>query len=134
MQNTVETKKVGAGIITMSILYLLGQGVTILVCLIGLANIDEISESLKAMGLVDGINTFIISVLISKAVILAILVILILYKKPIGAYLFIAAEILLFIYQLISSGLNINKIIMLIFPALMIFFMYKKKDIYFVRK
>lgn len=132
MQNTVETKKVGAGIITMSILYLLGQAITILGCLVNIFLKDEISKNLQLMGISSEVNTVQILISLVISLIITIAVILILFKKPIGAYLFIGIEILSFIYGSISSGVNIFSFILLIFPALMILFIYKKKDIYFV--
>ena len=132
MQNTVETKKVGAGIITMSILYLLGQAITILGCLVNIFFKDEISKNLQLMGISSEVNTVQILISLVISLIITIAVILILFKKPIGAYLFIGIEILSFIYGSISSGVNIFSFILLIFPALMILFIYKKKDIYFV--
>ena len=78
-----------------------------------------------------GINIAEMSITLAISVIIAISVILLLFKKPIGAYMFIGIEILSFIYKAISSGVNIFSFIMLIFPVLMILFIYKKKDIYF---
>ena len=134
MQNTVEAKKVGAGIITMSILDFIGQGFLIIGYISSIFLKDEISENLQAMGLSTAVNTVQILISLAISVIITISVILILCKKPIGAYLFIGIEILSFIYKAISSGVTIFSFISLIFPALMIFFIYKKKDIYFVKE
>ena len=131
MQNTVETKKVGAGIITMSVLDLLGQGIMIFGYLGNIFMRDEISKSLQSMGISDEINMVQIFISLAISVIIATSVILVLFKKPIGAYLFIGIEILSLIYRTVVSGVSIFSVISLIFPALMIFFIYKKKDIYF---
>lgn len=134
MQNTVETKKVGAGIITMSVLYLFGQGFMIIVSLFIIFSKDSIISYYESIGLgnvATGINIAEMSITLAISVIIAISVILLLFKKPIGAYMFIGIEILSFIYKAISSGVNIFSFIMLIFPVLMILFIYKKKDIYF---
>lgn len=134
MQNTVETKKAGAGIITMSVLYLFGQGFMIIGSLFVIFSKDSIISYYESMGLgnvATGINIAEMSITLAISVIIAISVILLLFKKPIGAYMFIGIEILSFIYKAISSGIDIGSFIMLIFPALMIFFIYKKKDIYF---
>ena len=134
MQDTVETKKVGAGIITMSILYLLGQAITIVGCLGNLFLTDEVSENLQSMGLSGEINKLQVLITLAISVIIIVSVILILFKKPIGAYLFIGIETLSFIYGAITSGISIFTPVGLIFPALMIFFIYRKKDIYFVKE
>lgn len=68
------------------------------------------------------------------SVIITVSVILILAKKPIGAYMFIGIEVLSLIYRVITSGISIFTPVGLIFPALMIYFIYKKKDIYFVKE
>ena len=131
MQNTVETKKVGAGIITMSVLYLFGQFFVILGSLGNIFFKDAISKNLQTMGVAGEVNTVQMLITLAISVIITISVILLLFKKPIGAYMFIGIEILSFIYSVISSGIDIGSFIMLIFSALMIFFIYKKKDIYF---
>lgn len=136
MQNTVETKKAGAGIITMSILYLFGQFLVILGSLVIIIGKDSIISYYESMGLAEvatGINIAEMSITLAISVIITISVILLLLKKPIGAYMFIGVEILSFIFKAISSGIGIGSFIMLIFPALMIFFIYKKKDIYFAK-
>lgn len=131
MQNTVETKKAGAGIITMAILYLFGQFFVILGSLGNIFFKDAISKNLQTMGVAGEVNTVQMLITLAISVIITISVILLWIKKPIGAYMFIGIEILSFIYSAISSGIDIGSFIMLIFPALMIFFIYKKKDIYF---
>ncbi|MDU5108040.1 MULTISPECIES: hypothetical protein [unclassified Clostridium] len=136
MQNTVETKKAGAGIITMSVLYLFGQFFVILGSLVIIIGKDSIISYYESMGLAEvatGINIAEMSITLAISVIITISVILLLLKKPIGAYMFIGVEILSFIFKAISSGIGIGSFIMLIFPALMIFFIYKKKDIYFAK-
>lgn len=136
MQNTVETKKAGAGIITMSVLYLFGQFLVILGSLVIIIGKDSIISYYESMGLAEvatGINIAEMSITLAISVIITISVILLLLKKPIGAYMFIGVEILSFIFKAISSGIGIGSFIMLIFPALMIFFIYKKKDIYFAK-
>ena len=128
---TEEQKKVGAGIITMSALYLLGQVIIILILLSTLIFKDAIIQNAQSMGISDEINTGEILIPLVIATIIAIAVILILVKKPIGAFLFIGIEVLSLIYKVITSGITMGTIVLLIFPVLMIFFIYKKKDIYF---
>lgn len=134
MENSVEKKSVGAGIITMSVLYILGQLITVAGCLINILAKDAINNLLAESGAGGQQATtaqFVITLVIS--LIIAIAVILILCKMPIGAFLFIGIEVLSLIYKLIAAGVNIFTLVMLIFPVLMIFFIYKKKDIYFVK-
>ena len=134
MQNTVESKKVGAGIITMSVLDFIGQFFVIAGCLINILFKDLMNSSLQSMGLVEAVNTTQMLITLAISVIITVSVVLILAKKPIGAYMFIGIEVLSLIYRVITSGISIFTPVGLIFPALMIFFIYKKKDIYFVKK
>lgn len=134
MQNTVESKKVGAGIITMSVLDFIGQFFVILGSLSSIIFKDVMDSSLESMGIVSEVNTVELLITLAISVIITVSVILILFKKPIGAYMFIGIEVLSFIYKVITTGFTIATPVGLIFPALMIFFIYKKKDIYFIRE
>lgn len=128
----VENKpKVGAGIITMSVLYILGQVFAILALIINLIAKDEISSILAEEGIAVEITTaqLVIGLIISLIILVSI--ILILAKKPIGAYLLIAIEIVSLIFNIISGEFTIFSVIGLIIPGLMIFFLYRKKEIYF---
>ncbi len=137
MENAVETKKVGAGIITMSVLYLVGQFFVILGSLVNIFGSDFINSYYESMGMpnvLETVNMTDIYITLAISVIITISVALLLAKKPMGAYIFIGIEILSRIYGVISSGVGLFTFIMLIFPVLMILFIYKKKDIYFAKE
>lgn len=134
MENTEVSKKVGAGIITMSVLYLIGQASVIFSAIINLVFKDQMNNVLAQMGTEMEVTTTQLVITLVVAIIITIAVILILLKKSIGAFIFIGVEILSFVYSAIISGVNIYTPLNLIFPALMIFFLYKKKDIYFIKK
>lgn len=131
MEAVENNQKVGAGIITMSVLYLLGQVFTIFGLIINLVAKDEISSILAESGVGVQVTTMQIVIALAISLIITLAVILILLKKPIGAYIFIGIEILSFIYSIISGGFTVFSLVALIFPGLMIFFLYKKKEIYF---
>ncbi|VYT88241.1 hypothetical protein [Clostridium tertium] len=131
MEAVENNQKVGAGIITMSVLYLLGQVFTIFGLIINLVAKDEISSILAESGVGVQVTTMQIVIALAISLIITLAVILILFKKPIGAYIFIGIEILSFIYSIISGGFTVFSLVALIFPGLMIFFLYKKKEIYF---
>ena len=95
---------------------------------------DVMDSSLESMGIVSEVNTVELLITLAISVIITVSVILILFKKPIGAYMFIGIEVLSFIYKVITTDFTIATPVGLIFPALMIFFIYKKKDIYFIRE
>lgn len=134
MENVNKNKKVGAGIITMSILYLLGQVFIILGSIINIIFKDQTNKLLAEAGTGVEITTIQLVIALIIALIITIAVILILCKKPIGAFLFIGIEILSFVYSVITAGVSLYTPLNLIFPALMIFFIYKKKDIYFTKE
>ncbi|MCR1950841.1 hypothetical protein NSA50_07165 [Clostridium sp. DSM 100503] len=135
MEENVEKKSVGAGIITMSVLDLFGQFFITIGCLVNIFAKDLVSNMIAEAGVSAGeqatTTDFVITLAIS--LIITIAVILILCKKPIGAFIFIGIEVLSFIYSAITSGVSLLTLLNLVFPALMIFFLYKKKDIYFVK-
>lgn len=135
MDNMINReKRVGAGIITMSVLYFIGQAFTILGVIINLVFKDQINNFLLEAGTAADVNPTELTITLCIAIIIIIAVILILLKKPIGAFIFIGIEILSFVYKAIVAGVTIYTPLSLIFPGLMIFFIYKKKDIYFVKE
>ena len=137
MENTIEVteekKKVGVGIIIMSILDFIGQGFMIIGYLTIILAPDLVSEQMKNMGSPTEINVEEYFIPLAISLIIVISVILILCKKSIGAFLFIGIEVLSLIYKVITAGFNIGLLILLVFPALMLLFLYRKKDIYFTK-
>ncbi|WP_291651202.1 hypothetical protein [Clostridium sp.] len=133
MENYVEKKRVGAGIITMSVLYLIGQTFVILGSLFDILFEEQANKILAETGIGGQVNIVQVTITLVISLIITISIILILCKKPTGAFLFIGIEVLSFIYSAIISGVSLLTPLNLIFPGLMIFFIYKKKDIYFVK-
>lgn len=134
MENNVEKKKVGAGIITMSVLYLIGQAFAIIGSISNFFTKDVTNKILADAGMGIQITTSQIVITLTTSLIITIAIILILLKKSIGAFLFIGIVVLSLIYSAIVSGVSLFTPLSLIFPGLMIFFIYKKKDIYFVKQ
>ncbi|GAA0107728.1 hypothetical protein PMY56_11225 [Clostridium tertium] len=134
MENDIEKKRVGAGIITMSVLYLIGQTFVILGSLFDILFEDQANKILAETGIGGQVNVVQVAITLLISLTITIAIILILCKKPIGAFLFIVIEVLSFIYSAIISGVSLLTPLNLIFPGLMIFFIYRKKDIYFVKQ
>lgn len=134
MENDIEKKRVGAGIITMSVLYLIGQTFVILGSLFDILFEDQANKILAETGIGGQVNIVQVAITLLISLTITIAIILILCKKPIGAFLFIVIEVLSFIYSAIISGVSLLTPLNLIFPGLMIFFIYRKKDIYFVKQ
>ncbi len=133
VENDIEKKRVGAGIITMSVLYLIGQTFVILGSLFDILFEDQANKILAETGIGGQVNIVQVAITLLISLTITIAIILILCKKPIGAFLFIVIEVLSFIYSAIISGVSLLTPLNLIFPGLMIFFIYRKKDIYFVK-
>lgn len=131
MEIVENNQKLGAGIITMSVLYLIGQAFTMLSVLINIVMKDEIARMLAEAGTISEITTAQLGVTLVISLILTVSIILILFKKYIGAYIFIGIEVLSLLFSIITGAFTFFSIIGLVFPGLMIFFLYKKKEIYF---
>ena len=128
----MENKKLGGGILTISILYLVFLGFG-LIGIISLSTLDQINSVMAQMGGIQLTPTeLIISIILSFILLFGI--ILILLKKQIGVYTFFTVEIINIIYSLIMNGLSlsvlISTLISLILPVLLAYFIYKKKELF----
>lgn len=135
--NMSNEKKLGAGIITMSVIFLVGAVFTVLGTAINLVAGDSLNQVLIDSGQIDAsmlptTTDYIISLIISIFTI--IFIILILCKKKIGVLAYFILTILSHIYTLIITGISgismISQLIGFLIIALYGFFIYKKRDIY----
>ena len=129
----MENKKLGGGILTISIIYLVLLGFGLIGSIISLVTLDEINSLMSQMGGVQLTSTeLIVSIILT--LILLVGIILILLKKQIGIYTFFTVEIINIIYSLIMNGLSISILIStlvgLILPGLLAYFIYKKKELF----
>lgn len=129
----MENKKLGGGILTISIIYLVLLGLGLIGSIISLVTLDEINSLMSQMGGVELTSTeLIVSIILT--LILLVGIILILLKKQIGVYTFFTVEIINIIYSLIMNGLSISILIStlvgLILPGLLAYFIYKKKELF----
>lgn len=129
----MENKKLGGGILTISIIYLVLLGLGLIGSIISLVTLDEINSLMSQMGGVQLTSTeLIVSIILTLILLLGI--ILILLKKQIGVYTFFTVEIINIIYSLIMNGLSISILIStlvgLILPGLLAYFIYKKKELF----
>lgn len=136
-----KEKKLGAGIITISVLILIGSAFGILGTIINLAMGDSVNELLMQTGQYDAsmlptTTDYIISLV--SSILCVIFVILILLKNKIGVFGYFALSILNRVYSLIVT--EITPIVLgglvlgLAFLALYGFFIYKKRDLYGLSK
>ena len=129
----MENKKLGGGILTISILYLVFLGFGLINNIISFSTLDQINALSSQMGMPQLTSAeLIISIILS--LILLIGVILILLKKKIGVYTFFTVIVINVIYSLIMNGLSIlvliSTLISLILPGLLAYFIYKKKEVF----
>lgn len=131
MEYDVNYNKVGAGIITISVLHFIGCAFTVISLLINLLFSDFIKETLATAGqeaLAPSTSSIVISFI--STLLLLIFVILILTKKAVGVYGYFAIQIFSLVYAVISAGFSPLLVLNLILPLLMLLFIVKKKHIY----
>lgn len=132
-----DKKKLGAGIITMSVIFLVLAVFTILGTAINLVAGDSINQILIDSGQVEAsmlptTTDYIISLVVS--IFTVIFIILILCKNKIGVLGYFALNILSHVYNLIITQITVSTIISQLVGILIIalygFFIYKKRDVY----
>ena len=129
----MENKKLGGGILAISILYLVFLSFGLIGSIISFSTLDQINAVSAQMGMPQLTSTeLIISIILNLVLVIAI--ILILLKKKIGVYAFFTVIIINVIYSLIMNGLSvfvlISTLIGLILPGLLAYFIYKKKEVF----
>ena len=129
----MENKKLGGGILTISILYLVFLSFGLMGSIISFSTLDQINAVSAQMGMPQLTSTeLIISIILNLVLVIAI--ILILLKKKIGVYAFFTVIIINVIYSLIMNGLSVSVLIStligLILPGLLAYFIYKKKEVF----
>lgn len=136
MEDNDKKKKLGAGIIVLSVLIIIGQLFSLITLPFNLANLDETNNFLISMGMGNYTVTrgeYIFSAIIAAIILIA--VILILFKKGIGVYIFTGIQVVSIFYSIITKGLSVSILIgiliSLILPGLLLYFIYSKKEIYF---
>ena len=113
--NNVNDMKLGAGIITMAVLTLIGSALAVLGCVFQILFKDKIQQFSAG---IEGAVLDPVTIVISLA-------------KSLGVYIYGTIEIVSLIYNIIMSPENIIwTLVGLIFPLLMGFFIYKKRAIF----
>lgn len=133
MEN-VQKPKVGAGIKTISILQLIGS-VFGLWSIRNFFNKEKLNAANKATGellnmVVPEVTNLSITIGLVFSIILGISVILILKKKELGIYIYFTTIVANIAYTIVTAGFSPWSLVALIMPALMGFFIWKKKEIF----
>lgn len=125
-------QKLGGGIITISVLTLIGFAFNLIGYLTMLIMGDSLNEMYSSMGLgniIPSTSTLVVSLILS--IIIGVSTILILMKKSIGVYGYFIGEVLSIISSIIFTGFSLSGLIIaLILPVLMFIFIYKRKTIF----
>lgn len=125
-------QKLGGGIITISVLTLIGFAFNLIGYLTMLIMGDSLNEMYSSMGLgniIPSTSTLVVSLILS--IIIGVSTILILMKKSIGVYGYFIGEVLSIISSIIFTGFSLfGLIISLILPVLMFIFIYNKRNIF----
>lgn len=134
MENT-EKQKLGAGIITVSIISLLSYVISIFSSINYLVNPASIPKIPEVEGLsIPTITTTTLTIGLIMSILSTLAIILILSKKALGIYLYYLMFIINLLYSLIMNGFKvyimIGILISLIFPILMGIFIYKRRYIF----
>ena len=131
MEKIENEQRVGSGITILSIVYLVFQGFGLFALVSSIVMKEQIIAKLAESGAVLAFNSAEIIISIILSIIFIASLILILMKKSIGAYLFIAVQALSIIYNIITGAFTFASIFGLILPGLMIYLLYRKKEILF---
>ncbi|MDP4177785.1 MAG: hypothetical protein Q8900_05510 [Bacillota bacterium] len=132
-----QPKKIGAGIITISILVILGSFISIIGAIYayfmkdkvaGLLPADQAAKVSSALSIPNIIITIVLSLLI------VVSVSLILSKKAAGIYMYFTCIIIDIIYSIVKSGFSLTIISSLILPILMAVFINMDKEVFFSKK
>lgn len=124
MENN-QQEKVGAAILTLSIIQLVFSGLAIMGYLIAFFMKDQI----KAAG-VPAISTSTLIISMVIALIAALGIFLILMRKQLGIYVYFIAQVSVIVYSLVNNGFKPSVLLSLIIPVLMGIFIWQKKEVF----
>lgn len=133
IENTIEKKKLGGGIITLAVLTFIGTAFSIFINVNSLRTLDTTNKILQESGLTTISSTqLIISIIVS--VISTVGFILILCWKKVGVYLYYASFVLGLITSIISLSSNSGMVLFgyigiavsVIIPILLAIFLRKR--------
>ncbi|MGH4117960.1 hypothetical protein [Clostridium sp.] len=124
MEN-IQKQKVGAGILTISIIHFVMNGIGLLGLLAAIAMKDAINEAAKTQ-----ITTSVLVISLVFIAIITLAVILILMKKSIGIYIYFIVQGINIVYAIVVNGFSPMQIISIVLPVLMGIFVWKKKEVF----
>ncbi|MGL5352049.1 MAG: hypothetical protein ACRDA5_01840 [Clostridium sp.] len=129
----MEEKKLGGGIITCSIIYIVFLIFGILgniFLLVGRGFMEEALEQSGQSDLMTAISPTVVSISLAITVLLLISIILLMLKKKIGVIGTFSLVAINIIVNIVVSGFGVTILIGLILPGLLGYFVYKKRSIF----
>lgn len=121
-----QQQKVGAGILTLSIIQLIFSGFAML----GYITYFVMKDNIEAVPGVPVIPTYAYIISIVVTIVAVIGIILILLKKELGIYIYYIAEVASIVSSIVINGFKPLMLLSLIIPVLMGFFIWKKKEVF----
>ncbi|MPQ42422.1 hypothetical protein [Clostridium tarantellae] len=128
-----KNKKLGAGILTVSIIQLVFSILAVLFfafLLIALNSDTIVPNEVKEIYLQNGITITTLSISLIFIILSIVAIIFILCKKAIGIYIYFITIVVNYIYSLIMSGFSFLGLIGLILPLLMAIFIYRRRYVF----
>lgn len=128
---TTQNQKLGAGILTVSIIQLVLNVLGLLGLVFMVVMKDAISEQMALLGQQNvelTTSQMVISLILTLVLVVGI--ILILMKKAAGVYIYFTCTIINIIYSIIMAGFKFTTIFSLILPILMAIFISSKKELF----
>jgi len=125
----MQKQKVGAGILTISIIHLVVCGFGLLGTIASFAMKDTINDMIKGQG-VPEITTSALIIGVVFTIMLAVAVILILMKKEIGIYMYFIVEVANIVYSVVINGFKLIQLTSFILPVLMGIFIWQKREVF----
>lgn len=130
----MKEKKLGAGIIIISVLIIIGTVISIPSSIITLMSLEQSNEILRQVAPELQMTASEIIIGLIVAIVELVGVILIFMKKPIGIYMYFGGFIIGFVYNIITRismpGMILSLLISLILPILYAIFIYLKRQVF----
>lgn len=127
--NYNDDKKLGGGIMAVTIILLVFSAFSLITSVAVLLNRDFFVKSYKTMKLtLPSANIFLISAIITVALIISL--VLILCKKALGVYAYFTVVIINFISNIVINGFKLSLLANLIFPILLLILILQKKEVF----
>ena len=132
--NNTQKQKIGAGIITISIITLVINILLLVLPIFALIFKEQLNAQLLQQGIKSTYSSSELIPLIIIEILAIISVILILLRNTIGVFSYFIICIGNIVYSIVQSGFQSDTLAALILPALMAIFIYPKRNIFKIKR